>query len=195
MTESPNQTIMTRDLTIAGFLDSATGRSRGGDYAAIATVGRDAQGYLYVLDIWMRRAGPTQQIQALFDLHEKWNYWLVGIETNCFQELLLLPIEEERKRRAAARPGTRWQLPIQTVHHTQAKETRIATLEPLIANGWLLFADDLPQEFWHQLEAFPRGRHDDAPDALEGAVKLLRTMEGQVARGKPRATARAARNF
>ncbi|HBF34314.1 TPA: hypothetical protein DDW35_07095, partial [Candidatus Sumerlaeota bacterium] len=90
------------NLLIAGFLDAATGRSaskKQGDYAAIATVGLDPHGYFYVLDLWLKRAAPTQQISALFDLHERWHYNTFGIEANCFQSLLLLPIEEERKRR------------------------------------------------------------------------------------------------
>ena len=185
------------ELTIAGFLDAATGKrsaSGQGDYAAIATVGRDNAGHFYVLDVWLKRAAPTEQIRALFDLHERWNYWQMGIEGNCFQELLLLPIEEERRRRREAGSAA-WQLPVRAVHHSRKKETRIATLEPLVANGWLQFAADLPQEFWRQFEAFPRGRHDDGIDAVEGAVSLLRTLEGDVHRAPHRKAPPAMRHF
>ena len=44
----------------------------------------------------------------------------------------------------------------------------------LVANGWLAFDDSLPEEFWRELQAFPGGDHDDALDALEGAVDLAR---------------------
>jgi predicted phage terminase large subunit-like protein len=162
------------DLTIAGFLDAAAGGgSRKGDYAAVATVGSDRQGYLYVLDIWMERAAPSRQVRALFDLHERWNYSLFGLETNCFQQLLLLPIEEERKRRREA--GRSWQLPLEEVHHHENKEMRLARLEPLITHGWLRFCRHLPEVFWAQMEGFPRADHDDGLDALEGAVNLLRS--------------------
>ncbi|MBN1865759.1 phage terminase large subunit [Candidatus Sumerlaeota bacterium] len=180
------------DLVVCGFLDSATGRGakrRTGDFAAIATVGADRAGYFYVLDVWLRRAAPTAQIAAMFDLHARWRYALFGIETNCFQELLLLPIEEERKRRreASGRDSTAWQIPIREVHHSQNKETRIATLEPLVTNGWLRFATGLPDPFWAQMESFPHGEHDDALDAIEGAVSLLRSCRSDARRGPRRA--------
>jgi len=278
------------DLTIVGFLDAATGsgaRKNTGDYAAIVTVGMDRAGYLYVLDVWLKRAAPTAQIAAMFDLHEKWRYTLFGIETNCFQQLLLLPIEEERKRRKAlvsnaptghsvgsasasesvgsagfspssatpiptshsvgsagfspssatpiptshsvgsagfspstppvsSLPSTvsnlpspasnlqttdyrlqtpLWQLPIREVHHSRNKETRIATLEPLVTNGWLRFANDLPEMFWAQLESFPHGEHDDGPDALEAAISLLRSLQTQTRRGPKRESLRTLANL
>ena len=270
-TPSTSPTLPLQDLIIAGFLDAATGsgaRKNTGDYAAIVTVGMDRAGYLYVLDVWLKRAAPTAQIAAMFDLHEKWRYTLFGIETNCFQQLLLLPIEEERKRRKAlvsnaptghsvgsasasesvgsagfspssatpiptshsvgsagfspstppvsSLPSTvsnlpspasnlqttdyrlqtpLWQLPIREVHHSRNKETRIATLEPLVTNGWLRFANDLPEMFWAQLESFPHGEHDDGPDALEAAISLLRSLQTQTRRGPKRESLRTLSNL
>ncbi|MFP4381347.1 MAG: phage terminase large subunit [Candidatus Sumerlaeia bacterium] len=189
------------NMIIAGFLDSAAGNSKGGgDYAAIATVGMDGDGYFYALDLWLQRAAPTKQISAMFDLHKRWRYTHFGIETNCFQQLLLLPIEEERKRRKQANERDRngqaaWQLPLHPINHHQNKETRIATLEPLLSNGWLRLSADLPEEFWNQLACFPRGKHDDALDALEGAISLLRNMKVESRASKPRATVRKMKNF
>ena len=192
-------TIRLADLTIAAFLDPATGRrvARGeGDYAAIATVGRDPAGFFYVLDAWLRRAPPSEQIRALFDLNERWNYCLVGIETNCFQELLLTPIEEERQRRRAA-GSRRWQMPVRPVRQAGNKQDRISKLEPMVESGQLRFAADLPEEFWRQLEAFPRARHDDGLDAVEGAVTLLRSFElaAPLPKAPPRRTPRPMQNF
>jgi hypothetical protein len=193
MEPTPTFTLSLSHLTIAGFLDSATGRGASrnqGDYAAIATVGLAPSGHFYLLDLWLRRAAPTVQIAAIFDLHERWRYTLFGIETNCFQQLLLLPIEEERKRRrdlweaaTASSPALfpAWQLPIHEVHHARPKELRIASLEPLLANGWLRLSTALPDLFWAELENFPHGRHDDGLDALEGALSLLRTHQNLLA--------------
>jgi len=64
----------------------------------------------------------------------------------------------------------------------RSKVERIAALEPLAANGWLAFSDTLPEEFWRELQAFPRGDHDDALDALEGAVSLARRFAASAAR-------------
>ena len=40
-------------------------------------------------------------------------------------------------------------------------------------NGYLLFRRD-QEELLRQLTQFPMGRHDDGPDALEGAVRLCK---------------------
>jgi predicted phage terminase large subunit-like protein len=154
-----------------GFLDSALGGA-GSDFAAVATVGRDEHGYLYLLDVWMERASPTRQIEKIFDLHEIWNYRLFGFEANCFQSLLAQPIEDERRRRREA--GRPWDLPIEQVTHRENKLRRVASLETLITNGWLLFSRNLSEEFIQQCEQFPRAAHDDGLDALEAAVSLAR---------------------
>jgi predicted phage terminase large subunit-like protein len=154
-----------------GFLDPALGRD-GGDFAAIATVGLDGDGYLYVLDVWLGRAAPSEQLTRLFDLHADWDYEAFGIETNAFQHLLLEPLEAERERRRAA--GRPWDLPVEERRHRGSKADRILALEPLVEAGRLLFNEALDRVFLGQLEDFPEGRHDDGPDALAAAVELAR---------------------
>ncbi len=168
---SPRSAIALSDLTTFGFLDSSLGIPTG-DFAAIATVGRDPHGYLYVLDVWMERAAPTRQIEKVFDLHELWHYRLFGFEANCFQSLLAQPIADERlRRRNTGRP---WDLAVVEVTHRENKLRRIAALETLISNGWLLFSNTLSEDFLRQCAQFPGGAHDDGLDALEGAVQLAR---------------------
>jgi len=167
--------VMMDDLKIFGFLDSAMGkegggRRRGGDYAAIVTIGVDSHKYIYVLDVWIKRLAPTIQIGKIFELHKKFNFICFGIETNCFQELLLIPLEEEKKKMKEA--GDNPELKIQEISQRKKKNIRIASLEPLIANGWILFNRDLPEKFFEQCEEFPSGLYDDGPDALEGAIAV-----------------------
>jgi predicted phage terminase large subunit-like protein len=173
-----------------GFLDSALGGADS-DFAAIATVGRDEHGYLYVLDVWMERASPTRQIEKIFDLHELWDYRLFGFEANCFQSLLSQPIGDERRRRLDA--GRAWDLAIQEVTHRENKLRRIAALETLITNGWLLFSRGLSELFIQQCEQFPRGAHDDGLDALEAAVSLARHTSAE--RATTAGTKRSARQL
>lgn len=172
---APEPVLNIRDLRIYGFLDSAMGkgtvkRRKEGDYAAIITIGRDVRGYIFVLNAWMERASPSRQIEQVFALSQKYDYAAFGIETNCFQELLMLPLEEERERRRNV--GDFWEVKICQFASQIKKENRISALEPLVSNGWLLFEKNLPKKFFDQLEDFPRGLHDDAPDALASAIKL-----------------------
>lgn len=197
--ESPQ--IDLNELRIFGFLDPAMGETKarsgeaGGDFAAIATVGIDRLGYLYVLDVWLARAAPSDQIQKIFDLHEKWNYTEFGIETNAFQKFLLDPLGRERDRRRAH--GKPWVMPVKEVRHRANKRLRILRLEPLIRSDWLRFAENLSAEFMNQLTDFPRGRHDDGPDALQGAVTLARasSIEAPLAAGRKIKSGRNLRSY
>ncbi len=162
------------ELKMVGFLDSAlgaSGRSRTSDFAAIATVGVDRFGYYYLVDMWLERAVPTKQVRRIFELHERWNYSLFGIEANCFQSLLMLPIEEERKR-LKGEGRIHWRLHVEPVTHRENKIARITRLEPFIANKWLLFNERLCAGFIDQCRDFPQSSHDDGLDALEGALGL-----------------------
>jgi len=160
------------ELRVFGFLDPALGGA-GGDFAAIATVGVDPLGFLYLLDVWLAHAPPSEQIVRAFDLHEQWRYQGFGVETNAFQKLLLEPFEAERARRRAQ--GRPWDMPVDERRHRGDKASRILMLEPLASNGWLLFNLTLSEDFMNQLRDFPHARHDDGPDAVAAAVALARS--------------------
>lgn len=157
------------------FLDAAMGKGRArgtGDFSALAVVMLAADGTLFLERIEARRIPPSEQVARLFDRHEATPFTRLAIEATGFQELLLLPIEEERKRRRAA--GLRSDMPVETVHPKLRKEARIAALEPLLASGLLVLSPSLDEEFWIELARFPRTEHDDALDAAAGAVELAR---------------------
>ncbi|HOE63355.1 MAG TPA: phage terminase large subunit [Candidatus Sumerlaeota bacterium] len=171
------RTIPLASLSIFGFLDSALGnrKTSQSDFAAIATVGIDKDGFIYLLDVWMRRVPPTRQIEKIFELHERFKYDRFGIEANCFQSLLMLPLEEERKRRRAA--GGIWDVPVIEIVQHNKKEARLLALEPFASNGWLLFNRAMTEEFLAQMEDIPHGRHDDGPDAVASVVVLCRGIK------------------
>jgi predicted phage terminase large subunit-like protein len=166
------------DLTLAMCLDPALGRERArgrGDHAAIVVAGRDAVGQIFVLDVWMQRATPSAQAKQLVALAQRWKCWRAGVEINGFQELLCDLIERERRAAGVA-------LAVEPIKHTVNKVARISCLEPQVANGWIQFRSDLSPEFFQQLGRFPRGAHDDGPDALEGVVAMLE--RGVAVRGR-----------
>lgn len=155
-----------------GYLDAAMGGSRRSDFSALAQVARLPDGTLFAESLWARRAPPQAQVDRLFDAHAAQPFQRLAVEGTGFQELLALPIEAERTRRRT--DGSPWDLPLEIVKPRLAKETRIAALEPLLASGVLVLSPSLPEEFWEELANFPRVAHDDALDALAGAVELAR---------------------
>lgn len=156
-----------------GYLDSALGRSgTRGDFAAFATILAFEDGTLFAESLTCRRVPPTEQVASLFATHEERPFTRLGIEATAFQDLLLDAVEQERARRR--RDRRRADLPVQGVLPRARKATRIAALEPLLANGTLVLSPGLDEEFWVELANHPRSDHDDALDALAGAVELAR---------------------
>jgi predicted phage terminase large subunit-like protein len=152
-------------------LDPATGQTKAragkkGDFSVILTGLKDRRGRLYVHDCWIKRAPPSKFTQAVFDLHEVYEYQKFGVETNLYRNLLLPNMVDERKRREAEKKAI-LKLPFYDIEQVENKEKRIYTLEPKTQHGWILFNRALDQEFINQLEAFPHADHDDGPDALE----------------------------
>ena len=169
-------------LQVFGFLDPALGRDPArGDHAAIAVVGRDAAGWLYVLDVWMHRVPVPQQMDAVFDLHRAWGFREFGFEANHFQDVL--SHELARRQQARRTAGDAWRLPLRRVVHREAKAARIDRLQGLVASGILAFASPLPDEFLAQMDDWPHGRHDDGLDALAAAVVLAEAASGTARTG------------
>lgn len=162
-------------LTPVVYLDPALGHTPRSDHAAIVVAARDDAGRIHVLDAWLRRATPAAQAAQLIAMAQRWQCGRCGVESNGFQELLCDLIERERRERGLA-------LSVEPVAHTANKVARISRLEPPVANGWIQFRSDLTPELFQQLGQFPRGAHDDGPDALEGAVAMLE--RGGILRGR-----------
>jgi predicted phage terminase large subunit-like protein len=141
------------------------------DYAAIAVVARDRDGYLYFLDCYLKRANQSQQIAAAFSLREKWGFDTLYLESNHFQMLMKPVYDDAQARYPQTRP-----LQVIPIEQHRNKEQRISTLEPDITNGYLLFSNRLDPLIIQQMTLFPTADHDDAPDALQGAVDQLKRL-------------------
>lgn len=143
----------------------------GADFGAVASLARDRLGFTYVLALWMRRARPGVQLEAVWSASEVWGIHRGSLESNGFQALL---DNEFRRQHLQRQEQGRWfQLQLELDPSTTNKEDRIAGLEPMAANGWLLFNRSIGQPVFNQFDDFPNGDNDDAPDAVEGAFARL----------------------
>lgn len=123
---------------------------------------------MYVLDAWLGKEKPHQQLGAAVNLYTKWGFSQLGIEGNGFQALV---VREARERFNALGDGCR----VLKAKVTSNKELRIASLEPKVNNSRLIFRQDLSLLLFDQLKYFSTATHDDGPDALAGVVKSLAT--------------------
>lgn len=162
-----------------GYCDPSLGRTASSDYTAILTLAVDGDsGLAYVWEADIQRRHPDKIIEDILETERRLRretgrgYTLFGAETNQFQWFL-----KEQLARESARQGL--YLPIQGVRSTEDKGLRIASLQPDVKNGYLLFRPDQTL-LLQQLSQFPLGAHDDGPDALEGCRTLAR-KQGRVA--------------
>lgn len=174
--------LATRYDATATFVDPAGGakpsdvKAGRKDYAAIVTVGRtritadSPEAFLEVIDARLTKKLPDKQIDLLLDVYEELGPSIIAAEENMYKNLLKSNIERQGRERKLFPP-------IKAVTQSQNKVSRIMSLQPIAAAGTLRFARHLLKscpELFEQFDEFPNpSAHDDGPDAVEGAVRLL----------------------
>ncbi len=154
---------------VVEFVDPALGGSRG-DFSAIVRVARHRRtGRLYVISPFIERITPERLIEKLFEryLYLSPRPTVIGFESVGFQKVIKQWLDEKSRQRGVY-------LPVRDVDQRGiSKEARISRLSPLFENGTILLPERGAERLIEQLLPFPRGDHDDGPDALEGAVSLI----------------------
>ena len=157
---------------LAAFADPSARAGEHNDCKALITVGLLNLRF-FVLDAFVRKCTLATFAAAIVERSRELHFTYVGIEDNGFQALFV-----EAVQTAADEAGV--VIPLRPVTHSISKEMRLAGLSPLVELGKILF---LPPEkrdadykrLIEQLTFFPSTTvNDDGPDALEGAVSLLR---------------------
>lgn len=146
------------------------------DYTAIVVVGLAPDNNYYLLDIVRDRFNPTERVNTLFDLHQKWNKKSGKSPTVAVEQYGMMTesfyIEKEMSER-------NYRFHVVEVKGQVKKEDRIRKLIPLFENQriylpkYLLYDSidgdtyDLVEKFVkEELTVFPVGRHDDMIDAF-----------------------------
>lgn len=145
-----------------------------GDFSAILVVAKHADtGKIYVLIADIAKRSPESIVTAIISYGEFYKrIQKVFIESNQFQELLVRDIEEKSYRDGVS-------LSVVRVNHSCDKVARIQSLEPWVHGGKILFARS-QRQLVDQLIHFPKGAHDDGPDALEMVVSGAKSDQKRV---------------
>jgi predicted phage terminase large subunit-like protein len=149
-------------------LDPSKGKdAKTGDFSAFVRLGRDAAGYLYCEADLKHRPAP----QIVADGVEHVRQFCpdgFAIEINQFQELLAAEFERVAQQEKV-------HLPIYGLDNMTNKQVRIRRLGPYLAQRKLRFKSRSPGTglLIQQLRDFPVGDHDDGPDALEMALRVM----------------------
>ena len=149
-------------------LDPSKGKDADhGDYSAYIKLGITQSMVMYVEADLQRR--PTPQIVAEgVEMVKQFRPDGFAIETNQYQELLCVDFKREAEQR-------RLLLPLYAIDNTVNKQVRIRRLGPYLAQRRFRFKSRSPGTalLVQQMRDFPVGDHDDGPDALEMALRLL----------------------
>jgi predicted phage terminase large subunit-like protein len=151
-------------------LDPSKGASsRHGDYSAIVMLARTSDGTLWV-EADLARRSTEDIVGAVLELQGKFMAEAVAIETNQFQELLAGQIQ------TASRAGG-VVMPIVPIVNTVSKVVRIRRLGPYLAARGVRFRNTPGTRLLlDQLKDFPVANHDDGPDSLEMALRVMISM-------------------
>ncbi len=146
-------------------VDPSKGGPRG-DYSAIVFAG--LSGGLAWIDASIERRPPEQTVSDAIDMALRYAPHLVAVESNAFQHLLAPEFDRQcRERRVPP-------LPVQLVEQRGSKELRIRRLGPHLLRQKLRLRDTPGNRLLvQQLRDFPLLDHDDGPDALELAMRML----------------------
>ena len=155
-------------LNIYTTVDLAISQKVNADNSAIVTVGVNADGHWFVLDIEYGHYDPTTTIDAVFSAVQRWRPLSVGIEVVAYQAALQHFLEKEMPRRGAF-------FRIQPLKAEKKKEIRIDAIQPRFAVGSVWFRRGAPwlKKIESELLAYPHGAHDDVIDALAYMEQMI----------------------
>lgn len=163
--------------TLICYTDPSFKASTTADFKATMLVGKTKKGEYHVLKAYVAQTTVTAMVQWHYDIHQ----WVNGrttvmyyMESNFLQDLIL---EEFRKEGNSIG----MQIPIRGDSRKKPdKFARIEAMQPNFERGFVLLNENEAKsegmlQLVDQLLMFEKGSrtHDDAPDALEGAISLL----------------------
>lgn len=149
-------------------IDPSKGRSASkGDYSAIVHVG--ISGGLFWITSSIKRRPAEQIVADAMEMQRRTNSQMVGLEANAWQDLLAPIMTEYCVTHHIPEP------PIYLISNTVNKQLRIGRLGPYLQNSKFRLNSGCEDNkiLLTQLQEFPLSDHDDGPDALEMAMRLL----------------------
>ena len=163
-------------IAIALVVDPAISEEKAtADFCAFAAVGMSEKGLIGVLDYYNKIGmSPREQVDKYFEMSERNNATLHGVEAIAYQKALVHLIREEMFRK-------KQYFEIECITHGRTgKHERInGVLQPRYANNYIVHARRFP-DLETQLLDYPRGKID-GPDVVAMAITLLDPYAAQAA--------------
>jgi len=166
-----------REFLFVGANDPSLGKNKKSDTSSIINLAVSLKtGYMYVADADVEKRKPDVIIKDIIELSRRLKrdygkgFYKFGVETVQFQYFF-----KDVMAKKSVEEGE--YIPIEEIQSSVNKILRIESLQPLIKNGYIKF-NRKHKTLLKQLEEFPMGRNDDAPDGLQMAVQLAQSIRG-----------------
>lgn len=130
------------------------------DFNVIMTTAIEPKsGRVYVIEYTRERMSPSDVIDAIFRHYYRYHPIKVLVEAIGYQRTLVSWLKQRQQR-------TKTQFYVEEIKsHKQSKVDRIRGLQPNFSAGQIMIRKGMAT-LEQELLAFPKGRHDDLPDAL-----------------------------
>lgn len=169
------------EFVFIGTNDPSLGKNKKSDTSSIINLALSTKtGYMYVADASVEKRKPDVIIDDVFEMNRRLKrdyrkgFYRFGVETVQFQYFF--------KDVMAARSAEEGEyLPIEEIQSSVNKVLRIESLQPVVKNKYLKFNRE-HKTLLKQMQEFPMGRNDDAPDGLQMAVQLAQTVKAVAAK-------------
>lgn len=161
-----------KKLNIFCGIDLAWTDNSKSDYTAMAVIGIDAEGYIYVLDLERFKARGTEYFtyyKTIMDLHNKWGFRKVRVESNSAGKLIA-----EEIRALVRRNGDSISIDAKatTSHDLKKAERHAVLLETRFQNQTMYLKRGGLFQILEEEVLLERPPHDDLADALCGAIEI-----------------------
>jgi phage terminase large subunit-like protein len=153
-------------------MDVAWSESERADYTAIAVIGIDSDGYIYILDLdRFRTSDFLTYYERIEALHQRWFFRQLIVETNAAGSLVAQEVENHVRRNGITLTVVRRAKNSRTGSKV---ENWAAVLEPRYHSKSVLhFSGGLVPTLEEELMS-AKPRHDDLKDALCAAVSIAK---------------------
>lgn len=169
------------DFIFVGANDPSLGKNKKSDTSSIINLALSlSTGYMYVVDASVEKRKPDVIIDDVIEMSRrlkrdyKKGFFKFGVEIVQFQYFF-----KEVMAKKSVEEGE--YIPIEEIQSLANKQLRIESLQPFIKNKYLKFNRE-HKALLKQLEEFPMGRNDDAPDGLHMAVMTAQLVKAAAAK-------------
>jgi predicted phage terminase large subunit-like protein len=159
-------------------VDPAVSLGRDADFSACIVAGMYRNGKVRVVDFAHGKWVPSDLVDQIISLTDKWGLHTIGMEAWALQKTLIVDLKNRMRQRHKY-------FEIDELRITRnaggepirGKEARIRSLQPLFSQGLIEIRQDMT-DLVDELLTFPRGKHDDLIDALARCVDKLTPSHG-----------------